>query len=306
MSLVIIQKTAPVEAWLKALAEFAPDLAVHVWPDTGPIDEVEYVLSWAASPGMIAGFPRLKGIFSLGAGVDHILSDLTAPPHLPVIRMIDDTLTRRMVQYVVLFVLAHHRRLDEMRANQAAGRWQRPTVPDRRIGIMGLGELGAACARQLVALGYAVAGWNRSGKAIPDVEVYAGADQLPAFLSRCDILVCLLPQTAATVDLLDRQTLSMLPLGAYLINVARGDHIVDADLVSLIADGHLSGATIDAFRTEPLPPEHAFWTTPGIIVTPHIAGSTEPATAARHVVDAIAAIEAGRSPRGLVDRARGY
>jgi glyoxylate/hydroxypyruvate reductase A len=306
VSLVIIRKTASAEAWLEALARLAPELRVHVWPDTGPVDEVEYVLSWAADPSVIASFPKLKGILSLGAGVDHVLTDATVPRHLPVVRMIDDTLTRRMVQYVVLAVLARHRRLDEMRANQAASLWKRPSLPDMQVGIMGLGEIGRACAEQLAALGYAVAGWSRHGKPVPGVEVHAGAEQLPAFLSRSDILVCLLPQTAATANVLDRGTLSMLPRGAYLINVARGDHVVDADLIALVAEEHLSGATLDAFRKEPLPPDHPFWTTPGITVTPHVAGWTEPATAARHVVQAIDAIDAGARPRGLVDRATGY
>lgn len=306
MSLVIIRKTAPAEAWLEALARLAPDLRVHVWPDTGPVGEVEYVLSWAADPGVIAGFPKLKGIFSLGAGINHILSDATVPRHLPVVRMIDDTLTRRMVQYVVLAVLVHHRRLDEMRANQASGLWKRSPVPEMRVGIMGLGEIGRACAEQLIALGYPVSSWSRQGKPVPGIDVFAGAEQLPAFLARCEILVCLLPQTAATIDLLDRGKLSMLPRGAYLINVARGDHVVDADLIALIAEGHLSGATLDAFRKEPLAFDHPFWATPGITVTPHIAGWTEPATAARHVIQAIAAIASGAKPRGLVDRASGY
>jgi glyoxylate/hydroxypyruvate reductase len=306
VSLVIIRKTASAEAWREALKRLAPELQVHVWPDTGPREDVEYVLSWAADPGVIAGFPNLKGILSLGAGVDHILSDQTVPRHLPVVRMIDDTLTRRVAQYVVLSVLARHRRVDEMQANQAALLWRRPSTPDMRVGLMGLGEIGKACAEHLIALGYAVSGWSRHGRPVSGVEVHAGMGQLPVFLSRCDILVCLLPQTVDTADILDREALSMLPHGAYLINVARGEHVVDDDLVALIGEGHLAGARLDAFREEPLPPDHPFWTTPGISMTPHVAGWTEPATAARHVLHAIAAIDVGASPRGLVDRATGY
>lgn len=306
MSLVIIRKTAPTEAWCKALARLAPELRVHVWPETGPVDEVEYVLSWAADPGVIAGFPNLKAIFSLGAGVDHVLSDATVPKHLPVIRMIDETLTRRMVQYVTLGVLSHHRRLDEMRHHQAQALWKRPQVHDLRVGIMGLGELGRACAQQLLSLGYEVRGWSRRGAPVPDVDVHAGLDALPAFLSGVDVLVCLLPHTAETIGILDRETLAMLPRGAFLINVARGEHIVDSDLLALIAEEHLSGAMLDTFREEPLPPDHPFWTSPGVTVTPHIAGWTEPSSAAHHVVKAIAALEKGIAPRGLVDRTTGY
>lgn len=306
MSLVIIRKTAPADVWVRALAERAPELRVHVWPETGPVDEVEYVLSWAAGPGVIAGFPNLKAIFSLGAGVDHILSDATVPAHLPIIRMIDETLTRRMVQYVIHAVLSRHRRIEEMRANQAQALWKRPDFPDLRVGIMGLGEIGRACAQQLLALGYEVSGWSRRGEPLAGVEVHGGEQGLPAFLSRSDILVCLLPQTRETFGILSRDTLGQLPRGAYLVNAGRGEHIVDEDLLALLAEGHLSGAMLDAFREEPLPSDHPFWTAPGVTVTPHIAGWTQPSTGVSHVVQAIAAIETGSPPHGLVDRTAGY
>ncbi|KRE05940.1 hypothetical protein ASE63_06420 [Bosea sp. Root381] len=306
MSLVIIRKSAPAEIWIQALAERAPELIVHVWPETGPVDEVEYVLSWAADPGVIAGFPNLKAIFSLGAGVDHVLSDATVPSDLPVIRMIDESLTRRMVQYVVHAVLSRHRRVEEMRANQAQGLWKRPAFPDLRVGIMGLGEIGRACAQQCLALGYQVSGWSRRGEPLAGVEVHGGEQGLPMFLSRSDVLVCLLPQTRETAGILSRDTLGQLPKGAYLVNAGRGEHLVDDDLLALIAEGHLSGAMLDAFRKEPLPSDNPFWTAPGVTVTPHIAGWTEPSTAARHVVEAIAALRAGQQPRGVVHRARGY
>ena len=306
MSLVIIRKTAPVAAWLDALARACPDLDVHVWPETGPVEDVEFVLTWAADRGVIASFPHLKGIFSLGAGVDHILSDPTVPTSLPVIRMIDPSLTRNMVQYVVLAALHHHRRWEEMLTNQRARRWGRPEVGPARIGILGMGELGQACARQFLSLGYAVSGWSRRGRPVEGVKVFSGDDGLSVCLAQSDILVSLLPQTAATESLLDRSTLGQLPQGAYLINAGRGEHLVEADLIALLDEGHLGGATLDVFRQEPLSPEHPFWTHPAIIVTPHAASWTVPATAAVQVAQAIEALRSGKPPRGLVDRAAGY
>ncbi|MBS7704716.1 2-hydroxyacid dehydrogenase [Chelatococcus asaccharovorans] len=306
MSLVIIRKTAPVAAWLDALACACPDLDVHVWPETGPIEDVEFVLTWAADRGVIARFPNLKGIFSLGAGVDHILSDPTVPTNLPVVRMIDPSLTRNMVQYVVLAALRHHRRWEEMLTNQRARRWQRPDVGPARIGILGMGELGQACARQFLSLGYAVSGWSRRGRPVEGVEVFAGDDGLFACLAQSDILVSLLPQTAATENLLDRSTLGQLPQGAYLINAGRGEHLVEADFLALLDAGHLAGAALDVFWQEPLPPEHPFWTHPAITVTPHAASWTVPATAAAQVAQAIEALRNGKPPRGLVDRTTGY
>ncbi|CAH1662986.1 MULTISPECIES: glyoxylate/hydroxypyruvate reductase A [unclassified Chelatococcus] len=306
MSLVIIRKTAPVATWLEALARECPDLDVCVWPETGPVADVEFVLTWAANRGVIASFPNLKGIFSLGAGVDHILSDPTVPVNLPVIRMIDPSLTRNMVQYVVLAALRHHRRWDEMAADQRRRRWGRPEVSPARIGILGMGELGQACARQFLSLGYAVSGWSRRGLPVEGVEVFSGDDGLAACLAQSDILVSLLPQTAATENLLDRARLSRLPRGAYLINAGRGEHLVDADLVALLDEGHLAGATLDVFRQEPLPPEHPFWTHPAVTVTPHAASWTVPATAAAQVAQAIEALRNGKPPRGLVDRTTGY
>ncbi|MFC3337457.1 2-hydroxyacid dehydrogenase [Paracandidimonas soli] len=306
MSLVLIRKTAPTDAWLAALHARCPDLSVHVWPDTGPREQVEFVLTWAADPGVIAGFPNLKAIFSLGAGVDHVLNDPTVPAHLPVIRMIDPSLTQGMVQYVTLMVLQYQRSLAFMQSQQRAGRWIRPQPGPRRIGIMGMGELGSACARSLAALGYDVAGWSRRPRQHKDIASFYGADGLTAFLARTDILISLLPCTPELENILNQQTFSQLPRGAYLINAGRGELLVEEDLIAAIDAGQMSGAALDVFRTEPLPDGHPFWTHPAILVTPHIASMTSPATAVEHIAVNIARIRDGLVPHGLVDRKLGY
>lgn len=305
MSLVIIRKTAPTAEWLSALAQACPGLDVRVWPDTGPVEEVEFVLTWAAAPGVIAAFPNLRAIFSLGAGVDHILNDPTVPPHLPIARMIDPALTHGMVQYVVLAVLQYVRDWDGMREAARAAQWRRPAQRPARIGIMGMGELGSACARALLGMGFDVAGWSRSAKQLPGVEAYAG-DGLDAFLARTDVLVCLLPLTQELDGVLCRSLFDKLPVGAYLVNVGRGEHLVEADLLEAIGRGQLSGATLDVFRQEPLPREHPFWRCPQIAVTPHLASMTRPESAVRHVAANIVRARAGQPLAGQVSREQGY
>jgi len=306
MSLVLIRKTAPTDAWLAALRTACPGLDVRVWPDTGRVDEVEFVLTWAADPGVIASFPNLRAIFSLGAGVDHILKDSTVPTALPVARMVDSSLTMGMVQYVTMAVLQYRRGWEAMRASQRAGLWQRPELGGTRVGILGLGELGAASGRALAALGFEVAGWSRSPRQVEGVQAYSGQAQLAAFLARSDVLVCLLPLTAELENFLGRATFDQLPRGAYLVHAGRGEHLVEADLLDALDRGQLSGAVLDVFRQEPLPAGHPFWAREDIVITPHNASQTQPATAAAHVAANIARARAGQPLIGQVDRTQGY
>ncbi|GGE32212.1 glyoxylate/hydroxypyruvate reductase A [Agaricicola taiwanensis] len=306
MSLVLIRKNAPTKAWLEALAVTCPDLKVHIWPETGPVEEVEFVLTWAADPGVIASFPNLKAILSLGAGVDHILNDPTVPLHLPVVRMIDPSLTRGMTQYLLMALLRLHRNLAEMEANQRQALWTRPEIIPRRVGVMGMGELGTGFATTAVSLGYDVAGWSRSRKDVEGVTSYAGEQDLAPFLARSDVLVCLLPRTTETEGVLNASLFERMPRGAHLINVARGEHLVEEDLLAALESGQLAGAVLDVFRKEPLPAEHPFWSHPRIFVTPHIASMTVPDTAAQIVADNIGRLRRGEPPLGLVDRDHGY
>ncbi|AYD02976.1 glyoxylate/hydroxypyruvate reductase A [Neorhizobium sp. NCHU2750] len=306
MSLVIIRKTAPTAPWQQAFAAQAADLTVHAWPETGPLEEVDYVLCWAPGAHEIARYPNLKAVFSLGAGVDHLLSDDTIPLHLPIVRMVDTSITEGMVQYVVMAVVNHHRRMEGMRANQVDKVWQKLDLVSPRIGIMGMGGLGQASAKVLSAMGYRIRGWNRSGRPVAGIEVFGGESGLLPFLSGTDILISLLPHTQETISILNRDTFSALPKGAYVINAGRGEQLVEEDLLEQLRSGHLSGAMLDVFRKEPLAADHPFWTEPNITVTPHIASWVDPVAGTGHVLRSIEAFERGERPEGLVDRAVGY
>ena len=308
MALMFLSPDDPADQWRRELHARMPELEVRIWPEVGDPGEIDLALVWRAPPGELARYPNLKAILSLGAGIEGLIADPTVPA-VPIARMVDPSLTRTMSEYVLLAVLRHHREFDRFERAQRERRWAYrfpPQAAERRVGIMGLGELGAAVARTLVRHGFAVAGWSRSAKALAGVTDYVGRSELHAFLHRTEILVCLLPLTAETRGILDAETFAGLPHGACVINVARGAHLVEADLLAALESGHLGGATLDVFHTEPLPPESPLWSHPRVLVTPHVASYCLPATAADGVVDNIRRAQAGQPLRHQVDRSRGY
>lgn len=299
----------PAADWVPLLHAAIPDLTIRVWPDVGDPAEIDFALVWRPHPGLLDGLPNLKLVFSLGAGVDAVLTGGALPDHVPLVRMVDDGLTEGMTEYVVLHCLAWHRQAGAYRAQQAERRWHplRETLArERRVGVMGLGVLGGDAARALAALRFDVSGWSRSPKSIPGVRCFHGAEHLPDFLARCDILVCLLPLTADTQGILNADLFARLPDGAVLINVARGGHLVEADLLAALDSGRLRGATLDVFATEPLPETHPFWAHPAVEVTPHVASITHPRTAVRQIAANIRNHASGKPLAGVVDRRRGY
>jgi glyoxylate/hydroxypyruvate reductase len=300
---------AEVAAWRGYIEAYDPTIDFRVWPETGAVEEIDYVLAWLPQPGDLARYPNLKAIFWLGAGVDHLVKDAALPRHVPVVRLVDDGLTAGMTEYILLHVLRYHRRLPELEVQQREGVWRKlayPLAKDRRVGIMGLGVLGRDVATRLVDLGFDVAGWSGSPKQLVGVTSFHGNDQLIPFLNRSEILVCLLPLTPATTGIVDARTLAALPKGATVINAARGGHVVDADLVAALDRGHIAHATLDVFTTEPLPVEHPFWRHPRITVTPHVASVTISETASRVVIEGLRAMRAGRRPANIVDLKKGY
>ncbi len=308
MALMFLSPDDPAEAWRRELLARMPELEVEIWPEVGDPAAIDLALVWRAPPGELARYPNLKVILSLGAGIEWLVADPSVPD-VPIARMVDPSLTRTMTEYVLLAVLRHHREFDRFERAQRARDWAYrfpPQAADRRVGIMGLGELGAAAAHELVRHGFAVAGWSRTGKALPDVTDYVGRSELHAFLHQTDILVCLLPLTADTRGILDAETFASLPHGACVINAARGAHLVEPDLLAALGSGHLAGATLDVFQTEPLPPENPLWSHPKVLITPHVASYCLPATAADGVVDNIRRARAGQPLRHQVDRTRGY
>ena len=308
MAMLFASAVDDAAAWSAALAALEPGLELRVWPEVGRAEDIDSALVWRPETGMLARLPRLRVVFSLGAGVDHVFADEALPP-VPVVRLADPALTRQMVEYVTLSVLHRHRRMGAYRAFQARALWRQlppRDAGDRRVGIMGMGQIGRACAAALGGLGFAVAGWRRGAAPVPGVECFHGPDGLGPFLAHSDILVCLLPLTRETRGILDAALFARLPRGAYVVNAARGGHQNEADLLAAIDSGRLSGAWLDVCESEPLPSSSPLWKHPRVTVTPHIAGQVMPETAAAGVVEELRRVRAGETPRRLVDPRRGY
>jgi glyoxylate/hydroxypyruvate reductase A len=251
----------------------------------------------------------LKVIFSLGAGVDHLFNDPRLPRHLPIVRMIDTRLTSQMVEYAVLYTLRFHRQIPAYEAQQRGKVWKEQQLKqthERRVGVMGLGEIGGAAARALVGLGFDVRGWSRRPKAIEGVKSFAGAEGLTPFLAGSDIVICVLPLTPDTTDILNAKAFAAMPRGGYVINIGRGRQLVETDLLAALDGGQLAGAALDVFRAEPLPPDSPLWSHPGVLLTPHIAAMTDPRSSVAQIVDNIKRMRAGQPLLNTIDTAAGY
>jgi glyoxylate/hydroxypyruvate reductase A len=299
------------EVWTAPLAELAPSFRIFVdEKDTYAPDSIDYVLSFRPPPGLLKSLPNLKVAFSLGAGVDGFLTDKDYPRHVPLVRLVDRGLSRDMTHYIVMHTLIFHRGQRAYDALQRQGKWRQSlparSAEDTRVGILGLGEIGTLVAARLSDLDFVVAGWSRTRKVVPGIESFAGADEFDAFLARSDILVCVLPLTPDTRGILNRETFAKLPKGAFVINAARGGHLIEDDLIAAIDNGNLAGATLDVFQIEPLPESSPLWAHPKITITPHIAALSDPRAVARAAVEGIARHERGEPLQNLVDFSRGY
>lgn len=294
--------------WQRWLAQHAPDITLHIWPETGEPDQVDALIAWQPPDDIAACFPNLKLLFSVGAGADQF--DLTIlPPDLPVIRMIEPGLTQGMVEYVTFSVLGLHRDMPRYFQQQRLQQWQAHSAlpaAQRRVGVMGMGELGQAALRQLVALGFDCAGWSRTPRQYSGVRCWHGDDQLAEFLAHSDILVCLLPLTATTHGLLNSALFNQLPHGAALVQAGRGPQLNHDDLLLALESGQLRAAVIDVTDPEPLPPSHPFWRHPAIWLTPHIASQTQNESAIVALLDNLRRYQRGEPLHGLIDRLRGY
>ena len=314
MSLLLSIKGWNSEVWKNRFQALDPGrLVQRAEDDTLDRDAVRYGVGWHPQPGLFATCPNLEVIFSLGAGVDHILKDPDLPS-VPVVRIVDPNLTMRMTEWVTLQVLSHHRQQQLMADAQARGEWISPdqwAACDVRVGMLGLGTLGRDAAEVLSRLGFQVAGWSRSPKDIPGVEGFSGEDGLDAFLQRTDILVCLLPLTPATTGILNYSLFSRLARdgrlpGPVVINAGRGGQQVEADIVRALDDGTLSAASLDVFETEPLPSDNPLWRHPKVVLTPHNAADSDPEEMSRNIMGQIAAYERGETLRNVVDLNAGY
>lgn len=297
------------EWWCQMLRDLMPDWDIYPINRVPDPDAITYSVVWRPTTGSMTPFRNLKAIVSLGAGIDHVLADKELPQDVPIIRTVGTDLTQRMKEYIALHVLRHHRELPQIQANQAAHLWDQiivPPAPERRVGVMGLGNLGAAAAQMLAQIGFDVVGWSRSAKDIEGVKTYSGDESFGAFLDGTEILVCLLPLTDSTLGILNADTFNRLKRGASVINAARGPHLVDSDLIEALGSGQISGATLDVFHVEPLPKEHPFWDHPRITVTPHVASMIDAPTGSKIVAKNIRAFEDAGTVADLADAKRGY
>ena len=306
MQVVFCDPSANAERWLESLRRHLPGAQVSNWVDGAAT--ADYAVAWAPPQAFIDQQTRLKALFNVGAGVDKLLA-LKLPPQLPIIRLDDAGMGVQMAEYVCHAVIRHFREFVQYEAQAEHGSWKRRKPLSRRsfaVGILGIGVLGQRVAQALRHFEFPVNGWSRSQRPVDGVTSFAGLDQLPAFLASCHAVVCLLPLTADTRNILCRETLVQLPAGAYVVNVARGDHVVDEDLLALLDSGHLAGATLDVFRTEPLPDDHAFWRHPKIQVTPHTSAQTLLEDSIAQIASKILAFDRGEAVAGRVDTTRGY
>ena len=305
---LLLQTASPnAGEWRAAFAAALPDAEITVWPGLPP--SLDYIAVWKPPAELFARAPAAKAIFNLGAGVDAVLKTPALPAATLLVRLEDGGMAPQMIDYVTQAVLAAYREHGTYAEQQRAGIWRpRPPIPKATfgVGLLGFGLLGQAVAAALMPFGFPLAGWSRARKTVKGVDTYAGMEELPAFLHRTQVLVCLLPSTPYTRDLLDRARLMALPRGAHLINVARGDIVVDADLIAALDLGHVASATLDVFREEPLPPAHPFWHHPRVVVTPHISAITLIEDSVAQIAAKIRRLEAGLAVSGIVDRARGY
>ena len=303
------------DLWIEALRLANPGLNVQSL--SGPVDpaRVRYVAAWRHPPGSLRAFPNLRAIFSLGAGVDHLLSDPDLPPGVPIVRIVDPDLTSRMSEWVVLNVLMYHRQVRLYEWQQSQTLWEedvfQPAAKDVRVGVMGLGVLGQDAGRKLKVIGFDVAGWSRTPKPLDWLPTYSGAEQLDEFLARTQILVVLLPLTPDTRGILNESLFAKLARdshfgGPILLNAGRGGLQNEADILQALEEGTLKAAALDVFAEEPLPQASPLWDHPAVTVTPHNAAISHPDSIAAYIAGEIALIEDGGVPEHTVDPHRSY
>jgi glyoxylate/hydroxypyruvate reductase A len=312
----LIACSSRAEQFADEIRALDPKLDLRIAPDVGAAGDIDTALVWQPPAGLLGTLPNLKLIVSVGAGVDSLLQDPTLPD-VPLVRFVDPDLTGRMAEYIALHVLYHHRRMSEFRELQARKIWEylpEPAAREVRVGLMGLGRLGAAAANALKPFGYRLRGWSRTPKVLTGVVCFSGAAGLEPFLADSDILAVLLPLTPDTRGILNRGLLASLSRGGrsallpgpVLINAGRGGLQVDSDIAAALDAGELYAASLDVFETEPLPAASPLWVHPRVVVTPHNAAESAPAAIARYALRQMRARQNGEALANLVDRRRGY
>lgn len=298
------------EVWSNGLQKAMPEMDIKVYPDDGDVNEVEFAVVWKHPRGILKKYPNLKAILSLGAGVDHIISDPDLPEGLPIIRLVDKKLTHEMCLHALHWVLHFHSDQYLYRSQQLKRQWiQQSSIQteDRTIGIMGLGNIGRSIGELLVTQSFNVIGWGANQKSsLTDIKYYYGQDQLSDFLGRTNILINVLPLTSDTTNIITKKELRLLPKNSFIINIGRGGIINEDDLLTLLSEGHIKAAALDVFTQEPLPENNSLWDHPSVYITPHIAGQSNPNSAGQTISENIYRIQKGELPYPIYSRTNGY
>lgn len=306
IEILICTKAWDAKPWAEKIAQSELVSKVHVWPTEEDLSKVEALFVWKPlDAGVVGRLPNLKWVSSLGAGVDHLVGDHQIPSDVPITRIVDPNLTRDMTNYCIMGVMMHQRSMDEHYENQQKAVWNRLAYQHLKVGVMGLGELGGHFAEHLAILGFEVYGFSRTQKSINGVKCYQKGE-MDSFLAPLDVLVNLLPVTPQTESILDADLFNRMKKGSYLINVARGNHLVEEDLIEALDTDQLSGALLDVFREEPLPEDHSFWSHPKIRITPHVASVSNPDSVIELLLDNTKRLIEGDSLINVIDRETGY
>jgi glyoxylate/hydroxypyruvate reductase A len=309
MSLVLFSNVSKVEPWLDALRAVAPDIEITTYDKIRDKEKVFFALAWNHPLGIFKEYPNLKCISSMGAGVDHIMEDPDIPPQIKVVRIVDPLLSQDLAEFALALSMNHLRGLANYQMLQVKKIWKKrmyKRVRDVKIGVMGTGEIGNHVASLLHSCGFSVTGWGKSPGVGKEYKRFHGLDQLDEFLKIQDILICLLPLTSETRGILNKENLAKLPQGSVLFNLGRGGHVVDYDLMEMIDNGHLAGASLDVFDHEPLPSDHPFWSHPGIQITPHVASITTPESVAPQIIENYRRAIKNEELLNQVNRKKGY
>lgn len=309
MSILVISRDPLPEKLIAQFRQQLPDQEFRVWPDVGNVEDIHYALAWRPPHGELARLPKLKAILSFAAGIDHMTGDPALPRHVPIVRAVSDASKLTMSSFCAAQVLRFHHRLDLYAEFQKQGVWKQVLPRDMSettVGILGLGVLGLDLAQRLLALGFPVNGWARSSKPVEGVQLFQGMQGFLDCLASSSVIVCLLPLTDETRGILDAHAFAAMPKESYVINVARGGHVVVPDLIAAIDSGQLAGAALDVFDIEPLPADSPLWKHPKITVTPHTAGRMSSARVARNMVEMLRQVTSGAPLQNVVDWSKGY
>ncbi|QGZ30356.1 2-hydroxyacid dehydrogenase [Stutzerimonas stutzeri] len=309
MKILFVAADPKPERWTDLIRQHLPDAQIEVWRPDSPSCSADYAIVWHPPAALFDKEPQLKAIFNLGAGVDALVRVPNLPSDVPVVRLEDAGMSVQMAEYVAYHVIGISRDMDAYREQQAAGQWKLRRPIERSewpIGVLGLGHIGQRVARTLAALEYPVSGWARSSYAIEGVRSFATEAELDGFLGETRVLINTLPLTDSTRDLIDYSLLTRLRPNAVVINVGRGEHLVDEDLCRAIDEGHVTRAVLDVFREEPLPTTHPFWRMPQVTITPHVSARTLREATVAQIAGKIVSLEQGQAISGVIDIQRGY